>query len=63
MEVTLLLRHLWFPHIRQEPVVRGAALGIVHSGFVEAKVTIYGVPDFGGISILLAIVLPPADGT
>ena len=43
--------------------MRGAAPRIVHSSLVEAKVAIYGVPDFGGIRILLAVVLPPANRT
>jgi hypothetical protein len=63
VEVTLLLRHLWFPHIRQKNGVRGAAPRIVHSSLVEAKVAIYGIPDPRGVGLFLAVVLPPANRT
>jgi hypothetical protein len=61
VEGTLLLRHLWFSHVRQKAGVRGAALGIVHSGFIEAQFAVYGVSDIGGVGVFLSIVLPPAD--
>jgi hypothetical protein len=60
-EGTLLLRHLWFSDIRQKPRVRGAALGIVHSGLSEAQFAIYGVSDIGGVDVLLSVVFAPAD--
>jgi len=63
VEVTLLLRHPWFPNIREEAGVGGAALGIVHPGLAEAQFAVYGVSDLGGVSILLSIVLPPAHRT
>ncbi|HMG84126.1 MAG TPA: hypothetical protein VK574_00195 [Terracidiphilus sp.] len=40
-----------------------AALGVVHTGLVEAQLAVYGVPDVGGVGILLAIILPPAHRT
>ena len=63
VEVTLLLVDLWFPHIGQKPGVGGAALGIVHSGLVEAQFAVYGVADLGGVRVLLAVIFPPADRT
>lgn len=60
-EGTLLLRHLWFSHVRQETGVSGATLGVVHSSLCEAKFSVYGIPDLEGVGVLLAIVLPPAD--
>jgi hypothetical protein len=63
VEVTLLLRHLWFPNIREEAGMGRAALRIVHSGLAEAQFAVYGVSDFGGVSVLLSIVLPPAHRT
>ena len=63
VEVTLLLRHLRFSHVRKETRVGGAALGIVHPRLTEAQFAIYGVSDVGGVGILLSIVLPPADRT
>lgn len=63
VEVTLLLRHLWFSHVGQKPGMGGAAPGIVHTGPVEAEIAVYGVSDLGSVCVLLAIVLPPAHRT
>ena len=39
----------------------GAALGVVHAGLGEAEFAVYGVSNFEGIGIFLAVILPPAD--
>lgn len=60
-EDTLLLRHLWFSDIGQKARMGSAALGVLHSCLHEAQFAVYGVADFAGVSVVLAIVLPPAD--
>jgi hypothetical protein len=39
-----------------------AALGIVGAGLGQAEGSIHRQPDFRGVAVLLAIILPPADG-
>jgi hypothetical protein len=39
-----------------------AALGKVGAGLGQAEGSIHRQPDFRGVAVLLAIVLPPADG-
>jgi hypothetical protein len=41
--------------------VRGAAPGVVQASLRQAKFTIYGVPNFEGVAVFLAVILPPAD--
>jgi len=36
-------------------------MGVVLTGLAEAELTVHGEADLGGIVVLLAIVLPPAD--
>ena len=60
-EGTLLVRHLRFSYIGKKPRVRGAALGIVHSGLIEAQFAVYGVSDIRGAGVLLSVVFPPSD--
>jgi len=45
----------------QEAGMGCAALGKVEAGFVEAELAVDGQAHLGGVVILLAIVLPPAD--
>jgi len=41
--------------------VGGAAKRIMLAGLLEAELAVHGEADFGGVLVLLAIVLPPAD--
>ena len=62
-EPRLLLRELGLAHVRKESGMGRAALGEVGTGLSQAEGSIHRQPDFGGVAILLAIILPPADGT
>ena len=39
-----------------------AALGVVQSGIGEAQIAVYGIAHFAGVGVVLAVVLPPANG-
>lgn len=41
----------------------GAARGVVAASLGKAQVAIHGEADHGGVAVVLAVVLPPADGT
>lgn len=60
---TLLLGDLRLAHVREKTRVGGTAPGVVEPGFGEAQFAVYGVADFCGVGVFLAVVLPPADGT
>ena len=38
-----------------------AAMSVVLAGFVEAQLAVHRQAHFGGVNVLLAVVLPPAD--
>jgi len=61
VEGTLLLGDLRFPNIRQKARMRRPAPRVVQTGIRKAEFAIYCVPHFGGIGVLLSIVLPPAN--
>ena len=61
-EGTLLLSDLGLANVREKPGMGGAALSVVGAGFVQAEGAVDGEADIGGVFVLLAIVLPPADG-
>jgi hypothetical protein len=56
-----LFNGLGFTNIREEAGMSRAAVGKVLAGFVQAERAVDGEADFGGILVLLAIVLPPAN--
>ena len=60
--MTLLLSDLGLANVREKPGMGGAALSVVGAGFVQAEGAVDGEADIGGVFVLLAIVLPPADG-
>ena len=45
----------------QEARMGRSAMGVVIAGLVEAELAVYRHTHFGGVIVLLAIVLPPAD--
>ena len=58
---TLLLGDLGLTNVRQEAGMGRATLRVVLAGFVQAQGAVHGQAHFAGVSVLLAIVLPPAD--
>jgi hypothetical protein len=52
---------LGLTNVRKKPGMSSAAMGIVHTGFVQAEGAVDGQADFAGVFVLLAVVLPPAD--
>ena len=59
--ICVLFSDLGLTDVREEPGVGSAAMGVVLPGFVQAEGAVHGQADIGGVLVLLAIVLPPAD--
>ena len=58
---TLPFRGFRLTNVRQKTGVRGAELGIVDAGLKQAQLPVHGQTNLGGVVVLLAVVLPPAD--
>ena len=59
--ICVLFSDLGLTDVREEPGVGSAAMGVVLPGFAQAEGAVHGQADIGGVLVLLAIVLPPAD--
>src|SRR5271157_508976 len=59
----LLLGKLWLAHVGKESGMGRSALGIVGAGFGQTEGSVHGQPDIKGVAVILAVILPPADGT
>ena len=60
-EDTLLLSDKRFAHVWEEPWVRGSAPEIVLARVVQAQRSVYRVTHIARVSVLLAVVFPPAN--
>src|ERR1035437_9460857 len=58
----LLLGKLGFAYVRQKPGMGRAALDEVGAGLGQAEGSVHCQADIGGVAVLLAVILPPADG-
>lgn len=59
---TLLLGVPWFAHVWKKAGIGGPKPRKVVAGLAQAQRTIDGMPDFAGVGVLLAVILPPANG-
>jgi len=60
---TLLFDDLGLANVGQKTGMRRSATGIVPACLVQAEVAVHRQPDFGGVGVLLPVILPPADRT
>jgi hypothetical protein len=61
-EVTLLFGDVWVANVGQKSRVSGSAPGVGLAGFGKAQVAIHGKPDLVGVSVILSVIFPPANG-
>ena len=59
---TLLLSDPWLADVGEKPGVGRATAEIGVAGLAEAEAAVHGEPHLGSVRILLAVILPPADG-
>ena len=60
---TLLLSDMGLTNVTEKSRMRRAAMRVVLPGLAQAQLPVHGKAHLGGIAVLLAIVLPPADRT
>jgi len=58
----LLLGKLGLAHVGKESGMGRAALGKMGAGLDQAEGSVHCQADLGGVAVLLAVILPPADG-
>ncbi len=60
---TLLFGGLGLTDVRKKTGIGCAVLGEVDSRLLQAQLAVHGEPDFGGVTVFLPVVFPPADRT
>jgi len=62
-KATLLFGGLGLTDVRKKAGIGCAVLSEVDSRFLQAQLAVHGEPDFGGVTIFLPVVFPPANRT